>query len=71
LAARRERNTNGLLRQSFPRGTDLSRWSADELDAVVATLDSRPRKTLDERTPAEALNEYLRLGQQTGGATSG
>ena len=52
-------NTNGLLRQYFPRGTDLSRHSAEELAAVAATLNSRPRKTLSWRTPAEALNEYL------------
>jgi IS30 family transposase len=52
-------NTNGLLRQYFPRGTDLTRHSADDLAAVAATLNSRPRKTLDWRTPAEVLNEYL------------
>jgi IS30 family transposase len=64
-------NTNGLLRQYFPRGTDLARWSADELEAVAAALNSRPRKTLDWRTPAEALNEYLQSSQQTGVATTG
>jgi len=52
-------NTNGLLRQYFPRGTDLARHSAEDLAAVAATLNSRPRKTLGWRTPAEALNEYL------------
>ncbi len=52
-------NTNGLLRKYFPKGTDLVRWSADEIEAVAATLNSRPRKTLDWKTPAEALNEYL------------
>src|SRR6516164_4342801 len=53
-------NTNGLLRQYFPKGTDISRYSARELDAVAITLNSRPRKTLGWQTPAEALNEILR-----------
>lgn len=53
-------NTNGLLRQYFPKGTDLSRWGERELQAVANTLNNRPRKTLDWRTPAEALNDYLK-----------
>ena len=52
-------NTNGLLRQYFPKGTDLSRWGDRELQAVANTLNTRPRKTLGWRTPAEALNQYL------------
>ena len=64
-------NTNGLLRQYFPRGTDLARWSAEELEAVAAALNSRPRKTLAWRTPAEAFNDYLQSSQQTGVATTG
>jgi IS30 family transposase len=52
-------NTNGLLRQYFPRGTDLARHSTEELAAVAAALNGRPRKTLAWRTPAEALTEYL------------
>ena len=53
-------NTNGLLRQYFPKGTDLSLHGADELAAVAMTLNSRPRKTLGWKTPAEALDQYLR-----------
>jgi IS30 family transposase len=53
-------NTNGLLRQYFPKGTDLSMHGADDLAAVAAALNARPRKTLGWRTPAEALGEVLR-----------
>lgn len=56
-------NTNGLLRQYFPKGTDLSRWSAQEIRAVANALNSRPRKTLGWKTPAEALDEYLKSAQ--------
>ena len=56
-------NTNGLLRQYFPKGTDLSRYSADELAAVAATLTRRPRKTLGWRTTAETLDDFLHSSQ--------
>jgi IS30 family transposase len=52
-------NTNGLLRQYFPKGTDLSIHSADEIAAVATALNARPRKTLGWKTPAEALDELL------------
>ena len=62
--------SNGLLRQYFPKGTDLSRWNAEEIDAVSNALNSRPRKTLGWRTPAEAFDELLRSAQHTGVATT-
>jgi IS30 family transposase len=48
-------NTNGLLRQYFPRGTDFSRISQAELNRVAKELNERPRKTLDWQTPADKL----------------
>ena len=64
-------NTNGLLRQYFPKGTDLSRWSDQEIQAVALTLNNRPRKTLGWKTPAEALNQYIKSANQHGVATTG
>jgi IS30 family transposase len=52
-------NTNGLLRRYFPRGTDLSLHTAEQIAAVAATLNARPRKTLAWKTPAEALDHLL------------
>ena len=64
-------NTNGLLRQYFPKGTDLSRHTAKELDAVAHAMNTRPRKTLDWKTPAEVLDQFLVEQYEAGVATTG
>jgi IS30 family transposase len=64
-------NTNGLLRQYFPKGTDLSKHSTRDLAAVALALNTRPRKTLGWRTPAEALNAVLSSNNRTRVATTG
>jgi len=64
-------NTNGLLRQYFPKGTDLHRHCREDLDAVALALNTRPRKTLDWRTPAEALDKHLQSTQHGVVATTG
>lgn len=64
-------NTNGLLRQYFPKGTDLHRHGRAELEAVALALNTRPRKTLGWRTPAEVLDEHLRSIRQGSVATTG
>jgi IS30 family transposase len=64
-------NTNGLLRQYFPKGTDLSVHGADALAAVALALNTRPRKTLGWRTPAEALDDVLRSAHTATVATTG
>jgi len=53
-------NTNGLLRQYLPKGTDLSAYSQEELDEITDSLNTRPRKTLDWRTPLEVYAEMLK-----------
>ncbi|NIC38257.1 IS30 family transposase [Halomonas desiderata] len=53
-------NTNGLLRQYLPKGTDLSVYSQEELDAIADSLNTRPRKTLDWRTPLSVYAEVLK-----------
>jgi len=52
-------NTNGLLRQYFPKGTSLAGYTQDDLDAIADRLNGRPRQTLGWETPSEALNKYL------------
>jgi len=63
-------NTNGLLRQYFPKGTDLSLHGTDALTAVASALNARPRKTLGWRTPAETLDKLLKAAQSDGVATT-
>ena len=64
------RDTNGLLRQYFPRGTDLSRHSDGDIDAVALALNKRPRKMLAWKTPAEALDDLLHSAQHSSVATT-
>jgi IS30 family transposase len=64
-------NTNGLLRQYFPKGTDLSKHGVDELNAVAHALNTRPRKTLGWKTPAEAIDQLIKLDMIEGVATTG
>ena len=52
-------NTNGLLRQYFPKGMDLSKVHQNRLNAVARQLNERPRKTLNYETPAERFNQCV------------
>jgi IS30 family transposase len=63
-------NTNGLLRQYFPKSTDLDIHSPERLLEVAAELNGRPRKTLDGRTPAEAFQQLLSDPKQSSVATT-
>ena len=63
-------NTNGLLRQYFPKGTELSKWSDQDLLAVQAAINTRPRKILNWKTPAEVIDEQLRSSHEASVATT-
>jgi transposase, IS30 family len=63
-------NTNGLLRQYFPKGTDLSGYHSDYLEFVSAQMNRRPRETLGWKSPAKALNELLSKSSPTGGVAT-
>lgn len=63
-------NTNGLLRQYFPKSTDLSGYHPDYLQFIADRLNDRPRKRLDAATPREALNQLLSKPPQSRVATT-
>jgi IS30 family transposase len=63
-------NTNGLLRQYFPKGTDLSMHTPEQLAAVAAELNDRPRQTLDWDSPAERMAALLSTHQNDGGVAT-
>jgi IS30 family transposase len=65
------RTMNGLLRQYFPKGTELSRWSDKEIETVAGALNNRPRGTLGWKTPTEALNDQPLSVSAAGVATTG
>ena len=58
-------NTNGLLRQYLPKGTDLSVYSQDELNQIALSLNTRPRQRHGFHTPLQVYNEHLRLAEAT------
>jgi IS30 family transposase len=64
-------NTNGLLRQYFPKGTDLSRHHAHDLEAVADAINHRPRKVLGWQSPAEVLAAHLSSRNHQPVATTG
>lgn len=63
-------NINGLLRQYFPKGTDLAGYHPDYLEFVSAQMNNRPRKTLGWMTPAEVLNRILSTSSDPEGVAS-
>lgn len=64
-------NTNGLLRQYFPKEPDLSVYGAKELMAVALALNTRPRKSRGWETPAEAFDRLIESAQEASVATTG
>lgn len=56
-------NTNGLLRQYLPKGTDLAVYSQAELNQIALSLNTRPRERHDFRTPLQVYNEHLQLAE--------
>lgn len=58
-------NTNGLLRQYFPKGTDLSVYTQEQLDAVADQMNHRPRATLNYQSPIAVYSDFLKLLQQS------
>ena len=71
MAARREREHERTFAPILPKGTDLSWWSDREIKAVANALNTRSRKTLGWKTPAEVLNEHQTSTRQAGVATTG
>ena len=63
-------NTNGLLRQYFPRGKSVAGFSQEHLDHVAELLNGRPRETLDWMTPAEKLDQFMQDSIAAGVATT-
>jgi len=70
MAVWNEREHERITAAAFPKGSDLSAHRASDLAAVALALHTRPRKTLDWRTPAEALNELARSSQTDTVATT-
>jgi IS30 family transposase len=70
VAAGHEREHQRTLASVLPQGTDVSRWRREEIEAVAAALNARPRKTLGWKTPAEAFDEHLRSPNDGGVATT-
>lgn len=57
-------NANGLLRQYFPKGTDLGVWTGEQLDQIAAELNGRPRQCLNDRSPRQIMRRWDRQLEQ-------